>query len=168
VANDSTAGHIDLHTGAWRRDYFEAHLGRTLSEQRRNRQNVALVRIDVDDLQEANDRHGESVLNGALARLVELIAECVDGRGPIGRLGGDDFAVLLSNATQEDAMRLAESIREKAGAHIHAGPAETFHLTVSVGVALSRAGEPSGNLLDAAEAACLKAKQGGRNALVKR
>jgi len=162
------AHHIDLHTGAWRREYFEDQLGQVLSNQRRLKQQIALIRVDVDDLQEHNDTHGRDTLDSALAELVQTIAGCVDGKGPIGRLGGDDFAVLLTDTTQEQAMKIAQAIRQEAGQTEHASTVGRFRLTVSVGVALSRPGEPSGTPLEAAEAACTKAKQGGRNALVKR
>jgi diguanylate cyclase (GGDEF)-like protein len=162
------APHIDVHTGAWRKDYFENQLAEALSARRRERRPFALLRLDVDDLQEQNDLHGREALDLALSWLVGLLGELLDGRGPIGRLGGDDFAVYLPDLSREQARALANLLVERVPQTEHTSETGPFRLTVSVGVAFARKGEPSGNLLDAAEAACVRAKQSGRNAAVHR
>lgn len=166
--SSEVALNIDLLTGAWNRERFESEFAPLVSEAQRHRKLLALVRIDVDNLQELNDIHGRDRMDGCLAWLAEKISAVCDGRGPIARLGGDDFAVYLKDCTLEEALRLSERIRRAVPMTLHASAFGDFRLTVSVGVAVNKRGEPWGNLLDAAEQACIRAKQGGRDAVVGR
>jgi diguanylate cyclase (GGDEF)-like protein len=162
------AQNIDLLTGAWNRERFEAEFARVVSDSQRRRLPLGLIRIDVDNLQELNDLHGKDRMDGCLAWLAERISAIVDGRGPISRIGGDDFAVFLTGCSLEDALRMAERLRRSVPTTLHASAFGDFRVTISVGVAVNRRGEPWGNLLDAAEQACVRAKQGGRDAVVSR
>jgi diguanylate cyclase (GGDEF)-like protein len=162
------AQHIDLLTGAWDKERFEAEFARVVSDAQRRREPLALVRIDVDNLQELNDLHGRDRMDGCLAWLAERIAAVADGRGPISRIGGDDFAVYFRECSLEDALRLSERLRRSVPTTLHASAFGDFRLTISVGVAVNKRGEPWGNLLEAAEQACLRAKQGGRDSVASR
>jgi len=166
--NDSVSKDVDLLTGAWSKQRFESEFAQVCSSAQRAREELALIRIDVDNMQELNDQHGRDRMDGCLAWLAERISAMGDGRGPIGRLGGDDFAVYLRDCSLEDAVRLAERIRRAIPATLHASAFGDFRVTVSVGVAVNKRGEPWGNLLDAAEQACIRAKQGGRDAVASR
>jgi diguanylate cyclase (GGDEF)-like protein len=166
--SSEVARDIDLLTGAWNKDRFESEFARVVSDAQRHRRLLALVRIDVDNMQELNDTHGWDRMDGCLAWLAEKISSVCDGRGPIARLGDDDFAVYLKDCTLEEAQRLAERLRRAVPMTLHASAFGDFRLTVSVGVAANKRGEPWGNLLDAAEQACVRAKQGGRDVVVSR
>jgi diguanylate cyclase (GGDEF)-like protein len=159
------APQLDLLTGAWRRDFFEAQLGRAVSESHRQRAPFGLLYLNIDDLQEHNDVNGYPAVDAALSEVASTISEVLDGRGPIGRVEGGAFAVYLAGFTLEDSLAIAEQIRRRMPRLLAAGKSQ---LTVSVGVAALREGEPWGNLLEAAEKACLKAKQGGRDIVVPR
>jgi diguanylate cyclase (GGDEF)-like protein len=111
---------------------------------------------------------GAAAVDGALAWIASQISEVVDGQGPIGRLEGGAFAVYLPNYTLPRALRLAEQVRDRISRTRHDSSFRGHRLTVSVGVAALRPGEPCGNLLEAAEQACRKAKQGGRDAIAQR
>jgi len=162
------ASHVDLLTGAWDKSRFESEFARAVSGAQKRREPLALIRVDIDEMQELNDLHGRDRMDGCLAWLAERISTLSDGRGPIGRIGGDDFAVFLRDCTLDDALKLAERIRRTVPTTLHASAFGDFRLTVSVGVATHKRGEPWGNLLDAAEQACIRAKQGGRDAVVRR
>ncbi|HEX9508574.1 MAG TPA: GGDEF domain-containing protein [Myxococcales bacterium] len=162
------AHYIDLLTGAWKKEYFELQLARAVARAQRLRDPLSLVLVDVDQLQEHNDVHGATQLDDSIGWLATKIAEVVDGRGPIGRSGGGSFGTYLPTFTEDRALRLAQRLRRTVAATPHASPFGDYHLTVSVGVATLRRGEPWGNLIEAAERACLKAKQGGRDTVVSR
>jgi diguanylate cyclase (GGDEF)-like protein len=162
------APHIDLLSGAWKRDHFEAMLGQKVAEARRLGQPLALLWIDVDDLHEHNDVHGRASLDLALGHLATQIAAEADGAGPLGRMAGGAYAIYLPGWTRERAARLSERIRVKVPKTLHASAFGDYRLTVSVGVAMLRKGEPFGNFLEAAEEACTRAKQGGRDLVVSR
>ena len=158
----------DLLTGAWTRQRFEAELARAVSQANRARSPLALLRVDVDDTQELNDLHGWEALDGALGRLAEVLSQVVDGRGQIARVGGDEFAVILPQCTREVAVRTANAVLDALRLKSHPCADGQFQLTASAGVATARPGEPWGNLVEAAESACVRAKQGGRNAVASR
>jgi diguanylate cyclase (GGDEF)-like protein len=162
------APHVDLLTGAFKRAHLEELLIRAVAESKRAGQPLALIHLDVDELQELNDLHGRDSLDTALGWLASKVSEVCDGAGAIGRVGDDELAVVLKGVTLERALRIAEKIRKAVPLTLHASAFGDYRLTVSVGVAAMRPGEPSGNLLDAAEEACIRAKQGGRDSVVGR
>lgn len=160
--------HIDLLTGAYKRSHFERLLGEAVSAAHRNSTGLSLLYLDVDSLQELNDLHGTPSVDNALAWLAQKMSDVFDGRGPIGRLGGDEFAVVLAGVTVETAVRLGEKLRQAVRQELHASAFGDYRLTVSVGVVARRPRELSGDLLEAGLAACTRAKQSGRDVVVKR
>lgn len=164
----SDAGAVDAATGAFTRSHFEALLLSAVKDARRTGEPLCVLWVDVDELTEANDVAGREAADAALAVLTQALAQALDGRGAIGRVGGGAFAVALGRTDLPAALRLAEAVRGAAAGQAHRGEAGSFKLTVSCGVAQLREGEPWGNLLDAAEEACTRAKQGGRDQVAAR
>ncbi len=162
------AREVDLLTGAWKRERFEVELSKAVAETRKAQRPLALLWIDIDDLQEHNDLHGRASMDAVLGWLAEQLSGIIDGQGPICRVGGDEFGVFVRNCSVERALRLAQRIRRTVPSTAHRSELGEFRLTVSVGVAALRRGEPWGNLVEAAEGACRRAKQGGRDAVVGR
>ncbi|MFZ5471623.1 MAG: GGDEF domain-containing protein [Myxococcota bacterium] len=165
---DELSADVDLLTGAFKRGRLETELTLAVRAAKQQRRALSVLVLDVDDLQELNDLHGRDALDVALGHLAAKVSEVVDGKGPIGRVGGDELAVVLPGIGLDSARHLAERIRQAAPQTRHASAFGDFRLTVSVGVAALRASEPSLNLLEAAEAACLRVKQGGRDGVASR
>jgi diguanylate cyclase (GGDEF)-like protein len=159
---------VDLLTGAYTRPHFEGLLARAVRTAHQGHTPLVLLRLDVDDLQEHNDLHGQAALDTGLSWLASRVAQVVNGRGPLGRLGGDDFVVLLERVQLPESLQLAEEVRRSAGRVLHASPFGDYRLTLSVGVAALRPSEPWGNLMDAAERAVTRAKQAGRDTVALR
>ncbi|PTL83063.1 GGDEF domain-containing protein [Vitiosangium sp. GDMCC 1.1324] len=155
-------------TGAYLRPHFESLLAKAVADAHLAKMPLTVLWVDVDETQEGNDTRGRAAMDAALSGLVDELAAELDGRGPIGRMEGDAFAASLYAVTQDMGARLAEGLRRRLSARRFRSESDTFHLTVSVGIAGLRPGEPYGNLLDAAEAACVQAKQAGRNQVVTR
>ncbi len=162
------APQICTRTGAYLRPYFETLLARSVADARMARIPLTVLWVDVDETQEANDAYGREAVDAALSGLVDELAAELDGRGPIGRMEGDAFAAYLYAVTPDMGTRLAKGLQRRLAARAFPSKAGDFHLTVSVGVAGLRVGEPYGNLLDAAEIACVQAKQAGRDQVVVR
>jgi diguanylate cyclase (GGDEF)-like protein len=162
------APHIDLMTGAWKREHFEGELAVEVRSAHRAGMPLTLLWMDVDDLCEHNDLHGRDALDAKLAWVAARIAQVVDGRGPIARVEGGAFAVILPGVNAEAARRLGEQVRRSVPRTLHASAFGDYRLTVSVGVAALRRTEPWGNLVEAAQGACCRAKQGGRDLVVAR
>ncbi len=155
---------VDLSTGAYKRGAFEEALAQAVHQAHKRREPLCVIWVDVDDLQEHNDVYGRERLDAALSSIAQVISSEVDGRGPIGRVGGDAFAIVLAGMDAEAGRLLAERIRRSTSSRL-VPLAPEVRVTVSAGVAQMRVGEPCGNLLDAAEDACTHAKQRGRNAV---
>lgn len=156
-------------TGAFLRPHFEQLLAQAVSDAHAARLPLTLLWVDLDETQEGNDAHGHAAMDAALSAVVDELAAQLDGRGPIGRVEGDAFAASLYAVTPDMGARLAQGLRRRLAARrFTSEEGGGFQLTVSVGVAGLRAHEPYGNLLDAAEAACVQAKQAGRDEVVVR
>jgi diguanylate cyclase (GGDEF)-like protein len=160
--------HTDLLTGAWTRDYFEQRLAEAVSSAMRRNKPLSLLRIDIDNLQEHSDLYGRAESNRVLGWLASVVSDVVDGKGPIGRVGDDELAVFLEGLGRDRALKIAEQLRTAVVGTTHVCGKEEYQLTVSVGLAVLRRGEPWGNLVDAAEEACIRAKQAGRDNVVVR
>jgi diguanylate cyclase (GGDEF)-like protein len=166
--SDVIAPYLDLLTGAWQREHFERSLALAVRRARAEHTALALLWFDVDDLQEHNDLHGRDTLDCALSWLAQQISLTLDGAGPIGRVSGDEFAAFLPGVRPDRALRFSEQIRKRVPRTLHSSAFGDYRLTLSVGLASLRKAEPWGNLLDAAEEACRRAKVGGRDLVVAR
>jgi diguanylate cyclase (GGDEF)-like protein len=160
--------HVDLSTGAFLRPYFLGLLGDAVAQAHRDEVPLVLLYVDLDEAAVLQGERGQSALEAALSTLAQAVGAAVDGLGPIGRLGDDSFAVLLMGCPYPHAMRVAHAVRKSVAEQPVRCAQERFSITASVGVAALRTAEPWGNLLEAAEDACTRAKQGGRNRVAPR
>lgn len=133
--------------------------------RRANRQ-LALLFVDLDNFKVINDSLGHNVGDQLLQVMAHRISDCVRGGDTVARLGGDDFAVVLTDVSQEeDISRVAHKILAAI-----AKPAmiESHQLTVTCSIGISlfpRDGEDPSTLLKNADAAMYKAKEQGRNSI---
>jgi diguanylate cyclase (GGDEF)-like protein len=153
---------LDLGTGVYTRGAFERELAFAVQVARRAAQPCSLLVVDVDDFQALRDVRGDLAADSCVEALAQRISAESSGAGPIGRLGADTFALLLPGWALARACALADRLRSAARAD------RCVSATVSVGVAALRPAEPWGNLLEAAETACTRAKQAGRDRSVHR
>lgn len=160
--------HLDLETGAYNRGWFHALLSEAVSRAHREEAPLTLVWVDLDDTAVLLDEEGAGAVQLALDHVAQAISRAVDGLGPIGRVDDDALAVLILGAGLPHSTRLAHAIRREVAATAVQLPGGPRRVTASVGVALLRPHEPWGNLAEAAEAACIRAKQGGRNRVAPR
>ena len=152
----------DSLTGLFnRRAFFEN--ARVLSERAEAGEPLSALMVDIDHFKHVNDIHGHEVGDGAICAVAnDLMIE----RGLVGRLGGEEFALLLDGRCLADAAAIAERRRVKlAEMEIKAGN-ETISLTCSFGVSEWRQGDSIDRLLKRADVALYEAKIGGRNRVV--
>src|SRR5690606_14028610 len=96
----------------------------------------ALLVIDADHFKSINDRFGHASGDTALKLIVVAIAASVDPRGIIGRLGGEEFGVLLPGSDVEPARRTAETIRQAVRKIEFSADEQSCTLSVSIGGAV--------------------------------
>ncbi len=152
----------DSLTGiANRRAFFDR--GATLLEQGRagNRSTVLLL-FDLDRFKEVNDTAGHQAGDRVLAGFAAMAVEVLPADALFARVGGEEFACLLPEASMASALQLAENMRRRfAGLHFSDLP---MQLTVSVGIAMEReSGSGLSSLLATADRALYRAKSEGRN-----
>jgi diguanylate cyclase (GGDEF)-like protein len=118
--------------------------------------------IDVDHFKAFNDAHGHPRADVVLQEVAEVIAGCVRTTDTAYRYGGEEFCILLRETTGEDAMNLAERIRQRIEVRFASG--ETPGVTASFGVAEFSPYTPVPRaLVESADSAMYESKHAGRN-----
>jgi len=155
---------IDELTGVRnRRAFFEVgHL--LFGQAQRSGQNLSAIMLDVDYFKQVNDRYGHFVGDQVLRTISQKIQEQIRETDIIGRLGGEEFALILPNADLTEALEVAERIRTLIVATPINALGETIYCTSSFGVSTLQDGVKSLDaLLAKADEALFLAKHKGRN-----
>lgn len=125
-----------------------------------------LLALDIDHFKMINDRHGHAMGDRALGHFADCVRRVLRAGDSLGRLGGEEFAVLLPETGLEAALAVAERIRHGVQSSPMGGEGGLVSLTVSIGVGQWRGGGESAEaLLLRADAALYAAKAAGRNAV---
>ncbi len=156
----------DPLTGVMNRRRFTEELDGWIGYSHRYGGQGAVLVIDVDHFKSINDAFGHAVGDQALERLGALLRERVRGTDVVGRLGGDEFTVLLPRADVEQSLALATSVLDKLrseGTVTMTG--RSIEVTASIGVAHfgQGAGLDSQQVLRDADMAMYEAKEAGRD-----
>lgn len=155
----------DPLTGAANRRYFMRCLEAETARASRYSLPLSVMMLDLDHFKQVNDRHGHAVGDEVLISSVRVMQANLRKQDIVGRLGGEEFAILLPHTDATTAVRVAERIRSRI-ATMEIGTAADGKLRVSAsfGVCpLSAPNETADSLLQTADAALYAAKSGGRN-----
>ena len=157
----------DVLTGLNNRRAFSELGVAVLNLLRRRGEPVAMIMLDIDHFKQINDSRGHAAGDAALQHLSRLLTQCQRESDICGRLGGEEFAILLPSAGLEDARMFAEKIRMRLAETPVMFEGEMIAMTASfgaVGVESASGGELIlEDMLRHADAALYRAKQGGRN-----
>ena len=156
----------DPLTGASNRRHFFDEGARELQRAQRSGHPVALLQLDIDHFKRVNDSYGHAAGDCVLKDLVACCRGHLRSPDLLGRLGGEEFAVLVPECPPEAAERLAERLRESLAAIRVTAERGEIAFTVSIGVALCDPTAPLDTALEAADRALYAAKQQGRNRVV--
>ncbi len=119
-AAEAAADH-DVLTPALNRRGFVAALHRAMAYCKRHQVHAVLLYLDLDGFKGVNDTHGHAAGDAALVRVAELMRDNLRESDAVGRLGGDEFGLLLMNAGVEEgrdkAARLSETLRTEGFVH---------------------------------------------------
>lgn len=159
------ASHDPL-TGLQNRRAFTERLDEAVRGARERGEHHAVGFLDLDRFKVVNDRFGHAVGDRVLHEIVRVMGRVVRGGDVLARIGGDEFALLLSDCRLDDAQRVAQKMRDAVDAHRIEHDGEVLDVGVSIGLAEIEAETTSGaDALAAADAACYQAKAVGRNAV---
>lgn len=148
------------------RRQLEHDLSTETERARRYQRSSALIMLDVDGFKAFNDKYGHQAGDQVLAQFGELLAESIRSSDSAYRYGGEEFAVLVREASVEAAVDLAERLREGVAGRFSDLPADA-PVTASFGVVGVEQVEPEpAALIRAADEALYAAKERGRNRVV--
>jgi diguanylate cyclase (GGDEF)-like protein len=113
---------------------FLRELHRTMSEVERYKTPAAVIYIDLDGFKALNDGYGHAAGDAVLRHLALLLLDSVRESDVVGRLGGDEFGVILNRANAAEAAAKAEALGEKinASAILHAGVPHRIRASLGV------------------------------------
>jgi diguanylate cyclase (GGDEF)-like protein len=156
----------DPLTGCANRRHFIERAQDVIALAGRRRMPLSLAILDLDDFKQVNDRFGHPAGDAVLAMVGSVIDEHMRPTDLAGRIGGEEFALLMPDTHAAGARLLADRLRVAIGeAMVQIDDAE-IRVTSSLGVAGMRSGENFGQLYARADTALYRAKQSGRNRVV--
>lgn len=154
----------DALTGICNRHHFSKQAEKALQQCQRAGGEAALVMFDLDHFKSINDRFGHAVGDWVLKRVVDACAPVCRQVDTFGRLGGEEFAILLAGCDLDGARRVADECRARLAAIDTADSGQRFAVTASFGVTTSAvSGFNLTRLLSHADRAMYAAKHAGRN-----
>jgi len=163
----------DALTGALNRRAFLIQAERLFSTARAQQRRLSVLMLDLDHFKRINDAWGHAIGDRVIVELTQVVRATLRKGTPIGRLGGEEFAVLLPEADAQRAMQAAERLLVAIGNASVPGPgggasgsSDPIRFSVSIGIgSLTPDDAEFGTLLQRADRALYAAKQSGRNRL---
>ena len=153
----------DPLSGLLNRRGFEEGLAGALARARRRRLPMALIVCDLDHFKAVNDSHGHAAGDMVIISFADCLRACLGPTSIAGRVGGEEFAVLIEGANLTAARLFAEGVRVAFAALPSTAVPDHVRLTASFGVAEWRQGERIASLFARADRALYDAKQAGRD-----
>lgn len=155
----------DPLTGLFNRRYMEESLDREIRRAGRSRRPVGIIMLDLDHFKDFNDTHGHEIGDALLREVGTVLQRSIRGEDIACRYGGEEFILILPDASLPDAAQRAEQLRTAIGAiDVVHGQHAVGPLTVSLGVAIYPSHGSTGEaVVRSADAALYQAKSRGRN-----
>ncbi len=155
---------LDPLTGAANRPGIEREAARALDASVRDGTPLSLLMLDLDHFKSINDRYGHAAGDKVLRATTSAWQAQLRGRDPLGRVGGEEFVVVCPDTTLEQALVVANRLREATLALRFEDIDPALRVSVSIGAAPARkAGDSCDALIDRADTALYRAKQQGRD-----
>ena len=156
--------HLDGLTAVFNRQHFMGEVEQTLHQLEKRAGTACLAFIDLDHFKRINDTHGHAMGDEVLRQVVVAGKQQLRPADLFGRLGGEEFGILLVGCSHEQGMVIADRIRHAVEATTVECEGATIAISTSVGLACTGAhGYDLRRLCREADAALYRAKRGGRN-----
>ncbi|MBE9525541.1 MAG: EAL domain-containing protein, partial [Proteobacteria bacterium] len=156
--------HDDL-TGLSNRRKLEQAIDLSLIQTRNFKTKSALFYVDLDRFKVLNDAEGHAVGDALLIKVANSLRSAFSTQDTLVRIGSDEFAVLVDNIDDQQAMEKAEALRSMFDGYSFAHQGNQYHLSASIGVKLISGDKEliAGDILAHANQACYTAQERGRN-----
>src|SRR5579863_8300125 len=159
----------DPLTGLGNRKYFDRSIETAVQNALASREPLSLLMFDIDHFKSFNDSYGHLTGDQVLRLVGMSLKQAIKGQDITARYGGEEFAVILPNTALRPALTVADHIRravmskelkKKSTGEI------LGRVTLSVGVAMLKAGEDTDSVIERADACLYAAKRAGRNRVI--
>ncbi len=158
---------IDPLANCHNRRSFLTNANTTFERSRRYKHTFAILFIDIDRFKDINDNYGHAIGDEAIKEMARICLENIRDSDILGRIGGDEFGVILQECGLEYAIQTAEKLRKRISDHIVSSKSATIKFSISVGAATV---EDSDTCVDdtmkRADRNLYKAKRTGRNLVI--
>ena len=154
---------VDTLTGAMSRQRFMSLAEQELARSQRYELPLVVLMLDLDFFKRVNDTYGHSAGDAVLQGFVQTVSSVLRESDSIGRIGGEEFAVLLPNTTKEGGCALAHRILEGVRSNVVEVGGHCIPYTVSIGASYLSGNMSFTDLLAQCDAALYRAKDGGRD-----
>ena len=154
----------DKLTTLHNRGYWEECLAREFKRCLRSKRPATLILFDIDHFKIVNDTHGHSAGDEVLRAIASVVSQAQRSTDISGRYGGEEFALVLPETTQDQALLVAERLREKVAATVVDWEGTPLQVTISLGIAEINDGLDNYQAwLELSDRALYQAKVAGRN-----
>jgi diguanylate cyclase (GGDEF)-like protein len=153
----------DALTGVKNRRFFQQKMQEEISRSIRYEHHLSLIMFDIDFFKKVNDTHGHGIGDQVLIEYCRLIGKLLREGDTFCRIGGEEFIIILPHAKKDDAVKLANKLRENVQNHKIPIP-----ITMSFGVVEYKNGDTQEMILSRVDEALYEAKETGRNKVVSR
>ena len=158
---------IDPLTNCHNRRSFLANAGTAFERSRRYDHTFAVLYIDIDHFKSINDTHGHAVGDEAIKQMTRICEENIRDSDILGRLGGDEFGIILQECGLDYATQTAEKLRACVSDHIIPGETTAIRISISIGaVTIIASDDDAFDILKRADKNLYEAKQMGRNLVI--
>ncbi len=140
---------------------------RIFQDAQRNKTQFSILMIDIDHFKKVNDDYGHGFGDQVLKSLADICQNTIRGSDIVGRLGGEEFTIILPNTALSGAIELAERLKQEVEIFPLKVDDHVFNVTVSIGAtSYSDTFERFEDVLHTADMEMYKAKKLGRNRIV--
>lgn len=160
---------VDPLTGAYNRRYMENHLPMMFARCQATKRPMSILSLDLDHFKAVNDTHGHAAGDAVLKETVARLLISLRAADLVVRMGGEEFAVIMPDTEKKTALSVGERLREAiAATPMKIGEGKEINVTASFGVASvnHESDKSPSSILERADAALYRAKNGGRNKVV--
>ena len=158
----------DALTGLHNRRYVVSRLSQSLDSLERSGRRFAVALIDIDHFKRINDSWGHQAGDQVLKGFADRLRRELRAVDIAGRYGGEEFLILFSGASADDALEAAERFRAAMAREPFYAPAsgDAIPVTVSAGISVGELGDDVEDVIARADAALYEAKSSGRNQVI--
>lgn len=157
---------LDGLTGLLNHTAIKKELTREVAHSNRLNSSLSFAMLDIDFFKKVNDTYGHAAGDRVIKSLSRLLKQRLRGTDIIGRYGGEEFAVIMTDTDATFAAKVIDDVRNVFSRLLHLSQDEEFYVTFSCGIADLAHFSDAASLSEAADKALYQAKQKGRNKVV--